>query len=230
MLLWRQFQHWVCRSLSALHIWPLQSPFIFAELLHLSQVAWRLWVNSLFQVHPQILNWIEIWLGHSRTLALFLSHSLGLGFTLEVIVLLENKSSPKSQVSCRLRQVFLQFFCIHLTLTSLPGIPMLPPPGFTVRIVFLWWCTVFNLRQTWHLLWLPKSSIEVSLDHKTLFQMASQSTTCLLENCRPDLIWQQWLSLCCSAIKLWRVNWATVLHAHSLQSQSQKLVTASLVS
>lgn len=123
MLLWQQFQPRVCRSLSASHIWPLQSPFIFAELLQLSQVAWRVWVNSLFQVHPQILDWTEIWLGHSRILTLFLSQSLGLGFILGVIVLLENKFSPKSQVSCRLHQVFLQLFCIHFILNGLQAFP-----------------------------------------------------------------------------------------------------------
>ena len=49
-----------------------------------------------------------------------------------------------------------------------PHTMMFPPPNFTVGIVFLGWCAVPFLLQTWCVLWHPKSSILVSSD-QTIF-------------------------------------------------------------
>lgn len=43
------------------------------------------------------------------------------------------------------------------------------------------WCAV-----RWHLVWLPKCSVLVS-DYRSFFQLTSESPTCLLANCGPDV-------------------------------------------
>ena len=44
---------------------------------------------------------------------------------------------------------------------------MLPPPCFTVGMVFFGWCAILGLHQTSRFAFRPKSSILVSSDHKT---------------------------------------------------------------
>lgn len=60
------------------------SPFLFAKLLKICQVAWGLWGISIVQVQPGILYWLKSGLGPFQELGL--------------IVFLEYSSSPKAQV------------------------------------------------------------------------------------------------------------------------------------
>ncbi len=74
---------------------------------------------------------------------------------------------------------YLELFIIPSTLTKAP-VPaeekqpqsvMLPPPCFTVGMVFLWWCAVLFLCQTYLLELWPKSSTLVSSDHNAFSHM-----------------------------------------------------------
>lgn len=62
MHIWQQFQKclcWYCRTLSALHIWPLQcSSFFCAKVLQLSQAAWACeWTDFLSPLINSQLDW-----------------------------------------------------------------------------------------------------------------------------------------------------------------------------
>ena len=99
-------------------------PFFLVDLLKLCQVGWGASVNSNLQVFPQILNGIQVWAlagpledFHVLVLKPF---QCCFGCMLGVIVLLECKSSPQSQVFCTLKQVLLKdlpvFGSIHCSL------------------------------------------------------------------------------------------------------------------
>ena len=95
-------------------------PFFLADLLKLCQVGWRVSVNSNLQVFPQILNGIQVWAlaGPLKDFHVLVLKPLQccFGCMLGVIVLLERKSSPQSEVFCTLKQVLKDlpvFGCIH---------------------------------------------------------------------------------------------------------------------
>ena len=98
--------------------------FFFAQLLRLCPVAQGSDVDSSFQAQPQFLYWIEVWAltrpFQDITLVVFKPFLCSFHSILQVVVLLENKSSPKPLFSCRLNQGALQDFpiccCIHFTL------------------------------------------------------------------------------------------------------------------
>ncbi len=83
-----------------------------------------------------------------------------------------------------------------------------PPPRFTLRMVCLWLWTAFGFLQTGCLVWQPKNgSILVSWNHRSFFQLAVDSTTCLLALCSRDAMWHFWtvafsLPLSHKAVKL----------------------------
>lgn len=95
------------------------------------------------------------------------------GDVLGVVVRLEGIPSPQSEVLKTLEQVFIAAFHFPSILTRLPVSTaekhlhhmMLPPPGFTVRMVVLRWWAVSGFLQTWHLTFTPKSSILMSSEN-----------------------------------------------------------------
>ena len=116
---------------------------------------------------------------------------------------LDFDSATSEHSPCFLLTIYLYFSALILPsiFTSLPGPAaekhphgtMLPPPCFTVGMVFLWWHAVFGVCQTHHLAWS--------------FQLALESPKCLVNsNWYLMSVLQQWLSLCHSPIKLWLVK------------------------
>ncbi len=111
-----------------------------------------------------------------------------------VIVLLENKSSPKSYFSCRWNQIVLQDFpicCIHFT-------PYLYKPSraccreaspqHDAATTMLHGGNAM-LVMMWRLVWWAKSAIVVSSDHGNSFQLTSESPTRLLGKPGTPLEW-----------------------------------------
>ncbi len=157
-------------------------PLFFTKMLHICQRARASPVHSPLQVTPQIFNRFRagLWLGHSKTLSssgeaillLILMYALGCCRS-------ERWSSSSSSAIykeawrfCSNIDWYLELFIIPSTLTKAP-IPaeekqpqsvMLPPPCFTVGMVFFWWCAVLFLCQTYHLELWPKSSTLVPSD------------------------------------------------------------------
>lgn len=190
------------------------SPILLCETAPEHHAARMLWVNGLFRVQAQILNWFEIWLDHSRILTLLFS---ALALCLEPLSCWKTSIPPSHR--CRwLLWVFLPGFpwiLLHLFVlrafwdllerSILTGGAATTMPhcgdGVFLQISVFGWCqTVFYLKATefWsHLTVTPSSSCLPSLPC-ALWQTLNR-------------LFQQWLSSC-----------------HSLlQSPSQMLVTAS---
>ncbi len=99
-------------------------PFFFAGPLKLHQVGWGALVHSNFQISTEMLNRVQVWglAGPLKDIQRVVPYPLlcYLGYVLRVIVLLDDKPSPQSEVQSALEQVFIKDVsvpcCIHLSL------------------------------------------------------------------------------------------------------------------
>ena len=99
-------------------------PFLLAYPCKLRQVGWGASVHSHFQLFPQMFNWIQVWAlaGPLKDIHRLSPKPLlcSLGCVLRVIVMLEGKPLPQSEVQSALKQVFFKdlgvLSCIHLSL------------------------------------------------------------------------------------------------------------------
>lgn len=139
-----------CSFLSALHIWSISPILLFKTTPALSGC---MEIMSFFKPTHKFLvglrSGLWIWPLQDINIVVFKPSMCSFGFMLWVIVLLENKSSSKLQVSCRFHQVLLQDFpCVFVAfilpikLSTLgadaekhPHSMMLPSPCFTVGMV-----------------------------------------------------------------------------------------------
>ncbi len=140
------------------------------------------------------------WLGHSRTLKCFLrSHS----FVARAVCLgslscwkiqprfIFNALADGRRFSLKITR-YMAPFILSFTQISRPGpfaekqpqSMMLPPPCFTVGMVFFGCNSAFFLLQTRQVEFLPKSDILVSSDHMPFSQSSSGSSKCSLANFR----------------------------------------------
>ena len=94
----------------------LGTPFFSEDPLKRSQVGWGASLLSYFQVSPEMFDW-----GQVRGLASQLKDIQRLvpkpllrclGCVLRVIVLLEDESSPRSEVLSALEQVFIKYLSV----------------------------------------------------------------------------------------------------------------------
>ena len=97
-------------------------PFLLAYPCKLRQVGWGASMHSHFQLFPQMFNWIQVWAlaGPLKDAQTFSEATPLFSCVLRVVVLLEGKPSPQSEVQSALEQVFFKdlgvLSCIHLSL------------------------------------------------------------------------------------------------------------------
>ena len=162
------------------------------------QVALGSGVNSLLKssLTFSIGSRSRLWLSHSRTNTLLSSNHLrSFHWMIQVIVLLENKPSPKMSFSWKPESGFpLGFPYILLSLYHASWL------GWC----FLWWCAVLGV--VW---WPEKLYFLLPSDQRTFCQLTFKSPRAFSESSRWDLMsfLLQWLTLCHSPIQLWLVKY-----------------------
>lgn len=147
--------------------------------------------TALFRSPHRCSIWFSsgLWLGHSKTLIFFRwSHAfvdLNVCFSLlscwKVKFLFIFSFLTEAWRFCAKIDCYLELFIIPSTLTKAlvpaeekqPQSMMLPPPCFTVGMVFFGWCAVFFLQQTYLLELWPKCLALVLSDHYTFSCMLS---------------------------------------------------------
>lgn len=94
-----------------------------------------------------------------------------------------------------------------------PYTMMFPPPNFTVGMVFLGWCAVPFLLQTWCVLWHPNSYILLSCDHTIFSQYFTGFFKCCaanFEQASTYFFFQQWSLAWWACIQAMAVECITV--------------------
>ena len=99
-------------------------PFLLAYPCKLRQVGWGASVHSHFQLFPQMFNWIQVWAlaGPLKDMHRLSPKPLlcSLGCVLRVVVMLEGKPSPQSEVQSALEQVFFKDLAPFPLLKNIP--------------------------------------------------------------------------------------------------------------
>ena len=162
-------------------------------------------VHSPLQIAPQIFNRIQVWAlaGPFQNFNLLLVKPFLCWFGCMLWVIVHWKTKFLFMFSflaeawrfCANIDWYLELFIIPSSLTkapvpaeeTLPQSIMLPPPCFSVGMVFFWWCAGWFLRQTYLLELWPKSSTLVSSDHNTFSHMLLGDFRCVFAKC--SLAW-----------------------------------------
>ena len=128
-------------------------PFFLPDLLKLHQVGWGASINSNLEVFPPIFNGNQVWAlagplkdFHVLVLKPF---QCWFGFVPGIIVLLERKSSPRSQVFCTLKQVLKDLPVQYLAPFIVPSILKVSQSLPLKSIPIAWCCHHHASRSGW---------------------------------------------------------------------------------